>query len=212
MFPFPSGNNSADRVILTPNLLRIKTHHNVGGLPAKMNLKLIEPLRELFKDEVRVLGTKLGLSEGLVWRHPFPGPGLGIRIVGGEVTPERLDIVRRADNIFIQEIKDAKLYNKMGQAYAALLPVDAVGVMGDKRVYGPLIGLRAVETEDFMTASKFESTQILSDKPKGTVAPFHFDWAFLENVQSRIINEVEGVCRVLVDGRDSALHQMLPLY
>lgn len=131
----------------------IKTHHNVGGLPANMKLKVIEPLRELFKDEVRVLGTKLGLSESLVWRHPFPGPGLGIRVLG-EVTPERLQIARQADHIFIQEIREAKLYNKISQALAAFDPTQTVGVMGDKRVYGPLIILRAVETTDFMTAGK----------------------------------------------------------
>ena len=131
----------------------IKTHHNVGGLPANMKLKVIEPLRELFKDEVRVLGTKLGISESLVWRHPFPGPGLGIRVLG-EVTPERLQIARQADHIFIQEIREAKLYNKISQALAALDPTQTVGVMGDKRVYGPLIILRAVETTDFMTAGK----------------------------------------------------------
>lgn len=131
----------------------IKTHHNVGGLPANMKLKVIEPLRELFKDEVRVLGTKLGISESLVWRHPFPGPGLGIRVLG-EVTPERLQIARQADHIFIQEIREAKLYNKISQALAALDPTETVGVMGDKRVYGPLIILRAVETTDFMTAGK----------------------------------------------------------
>ena len=131
----------------------IKTHHNVGGLPANMKLKVIEPLRELFKDEVRVLGTKLGISESLVWRHPFPGPGLGIRVLG-EVTPERLQVARQADHIFIQEIREAKLYNKISQALAALDPTQTVGVMGDKRVYGPLIILRAVETTDFMTAGK----------------------------------------------------------
>ena len=131
----------------------IKTHHNVGGLPANMKLRVIEPLRELFKDEVRVLGTKLGISESLVWRHPFPGPGLGIRVLG-EVTPERLQIARQADHIFIQEIKEAKLYNNISQALAALDLTQTVGVMGDKRVYGPLIILRAVETTDFMTAGE----------------------------------------------------------
>ena len=131
----------------------IKTHHNVGGLPANMNLKVIEPLRELFKDEVRILGTKLGISESLVWRHPFPGPGLGIRILG-EITPQQLRIARQADHIFIQEINDAGLYRNISQAFAALLPVKAVGVMGDKRVHEQVIALRAVETTDFMTAGK----------------------------------------------------------
>lgn len=131
----------------------IKTHHNVGGLPANMNLKIIEPLRELFKDEVRILGTKLGISESLVWRHPFPGPGLGIRILG-EITPQQLRIARQADHIFIQEINDAGLYRNISQAFAALLPVKAVGVMGDKRVHEQVIALRAVETTDFMTAGK----------------------------------------------------------
>lgn len=131
----------------------IKTHHNVGGLPANMKLKLIEPLRELFKDEVRVFGTKLGISESLVWRHPFPGPGLGIRVLG-EVTAEQLRIARQADHIFIQEINNAGLYRNVSQAFAALLPVKAVGVMGDKRVHEQAIALRAVETTDFMTAGR----------------------------------------------------------
>ena len=131
----------------------IKTHHNVGGLPANMNLKVIEPLRELFKDEVRILGTKLGISESLVWRHPFPGPGLGIRILG-EITPQQLRIARQADHIFIEEINDAGLYRNISQAFAALLPVKAVGVMGDKRVHAQVIALRAVETTDFMTAGR----------------------------------------------------------
>ena len=134
----------------------IKTHHNVGGLPANMKLKVIEPLRELFKDEVRILGTKLGISESLVWRHPFPGPGLGIRILG-EITPQQLRIARQADHIFIQEISDAGLYRKISQAFAALLPVKAVGLMGDKRVYEQVISLRAVQTTDFMTAGKGRS-------------------------------------------------------
>ncbi|KAL8955319.1 MAG: hypothetical protein Q9183_006696, partial [Haloplaca sp. 2 TL-2023] len=146
-----------------------------------MHLKLIEPLRELFKDEVRVLGTKLGIPEDLVWRHPFPGPGLAIRTLGA-VTRERVEIVRRADKIFIEEIRKEKLYRKIGQAYAALLPVDVVGVMGDQRVYQPVIALRAVETTDFMTA-RF----------------YRFDWSFLDKVSLRIVNEVSGVCRVVYD-------------
>lgn len=159
----------------------IKTHHNVGGLPSRMNLKLIEPLRELFKDEVRILGTNLGISESLVWRHPFPGPGLAIRILG-EITPAQLHIARQADHIFIQEIRNAGLYRQISQAFAALLPVKAVGVMGDKRVHEQVIALRAVETTDFMTADWFP-----------------FDGKFLKRVSSRIVNEVEGVCRVVYD-------------
>jgi len=159
----------------------IKTHHNVGGLLEGMHLKLIEPLRELFKDEVRVLGTQLGIPEDLVWRHPFPGPGLAIRILG-EVTPGQLRIARRADLIFIEEIYAAGLYRDISQAFAALLPVKAVGVMGDKRVHDQVIALRAVETSDFMTADWYP-----------------FDGKFLKRVSSRIVNEVEGVCRVLYD-------------
>ncbi|KAI4106798.1 MAG: hypothetical protein L6R37_002000 [Teloschistes peruensis] len=159
----------------------IKTHHNVGGLPAAMHLKLIEPLRELFKDEVRILGTKLGIPEELVWRHPFPGPGIAIRILG-EVTPAQVEIARQADHIFIEEIIVAGLYRKISQAFAALLPVKAVGVMGDKRVHEQVIALRAVETTDFMTADWFP-----------------FDGLFLKKVSSRIVNEVNGVCRVVYD-------------
>ncbi|OCL01309.1 GMP synthase subunit B [Glonium stellatum] len=159
----------------------IKTHHNVGGLLAGMHLKLIEPLRELFKDEVRELGTNLGIPEELVWRHPFPGPGIAIRILG-EVTPEQVRIAREADHIFIEEIKAAGLYRKISQAFAALLPVKAVGVMGDKRVHDQVIALRAVETSDFMTADWYP-----------------FDGQFLKKVSRRIVNEVEGVCRVVYD-------------
>ncbi|KAF2671678.1 GMP synthase subunit B [Microthyrium microscopicum] len=159
----------------------IKTHHNVGGLPAKMDLKLIEPLRELFKDEVRELGTKLGISEELVWRHPFPGPGLGIRILG-EVTKEQVQILQKADQIYIEEIRAAGLYREIGQALAALDPTKSVGVMGDKRMYGQIVFLRAVETSDFMTADWY-----------------NFDFQFLKRVSSRIVNEVDGVSRVLYD-------------
>ena len=170
----------------------IKTHHNVGGLPAAMHLKLIEPLRELFKDEVRILGTKLGIPEDLVWRHPFPGPGLAIRTLGA-VTRERVETVRRADKIFIEEIRKENLYRKIGQAFAALLPVDVVGVMGDQRVYQPVIALRAVETTDFMTAGFYR-----------------FDWSFLDKVSLRIVNEVSGVCRVVYDSKSqsSCRHDM----
>ncbi|KAF1993179.1 GMP synthase [Amniculicola lignicola CBS 123094] len=159
----------------------IKTHHNVGGLLEGMHLKLIEPLRELFKDEVRELGTNLGIPEELVWRHPFPGPGIAIRVLG-EVTPEQVRIAREADYIFIEEIKAAGLYRKISQAFAALLPVKAVGVMGDKRVHEQVIALRAVETSDFMTADWYP-----------------FDGAFLKQVSRRIVNEVNGVCRVVYD-------------
>ena len=159
----------------------IKTHHNVGGLLEGMHLKLIEPLRELFKDEVRALGTNLGIPEDLVWRHPFPGPGIAIRILG-EVTPEQIRIAREADTIFIEEIRKAGLYRKISQAFAALLPVKAVGVMGDKRVHAQVIALRAVETTDFMTADWYP-----------------FDGQFLKSVSRRIVNEVDGVCRVVYD-------------
>ncbi|KAI9851323.1 MAG: GMP synthase (glutamine-hydrolyzing) [Thelocarpon superellum] len=159
----------------------IKTHHNVGGLLKGMHLKLIEPLRELFKDEVRALGTTLGIAEDLVWRHPFPGPGLAVRILG-EVTPEQVRIARQADHIFLEEIRAAGLYRQISQAFAALLPVKAVGVMGDKRVHEQVIALRAVETTDFMTADWFP-----------------FDGHFLKRVSTRIVNEVNGVCRVVYD-------------
>ena len=162
----------------------IKTHHNVGGLPSFLKLKLIEPLRLLFKDEVRELGTTLGIPEHLVWRHPFPGPGLGIRILG-EVTEAQLKIAREADHIFISELISHGLYRNASQAFAALIPTRAVGVMGDKRVYGQMISLRAVTTTDFMTASRC-----------------NFDVEhrnFLDHVSNRITNEVDGVTRVLYD-------------
>lgn len=159
----------------------IKTHHNVGGLLEDMKLKLIEPLRELFKDEVRHLGELLGVPEDLVWRHPFPGPGLAIRILG-EVTKEQLRIAREADNIFIEEIVNAGIYRNISQAFAALLPVKSVGVMGDQRTYEQVIALRAIETVDFMTADWYV-----------------FEAAFLKKVASRIVNEVDGVARVTYD-------------
>jgi GMP synthase (glutamine-hydrolysing) len=159
----------------------IKTHHNVGGLPAAMHLKLMEPLRELFKDEVRELGTKLGIPEQLVWRHPFPGPGLAIRIIG-EVTEEQLRIVREADKILIDEIRTAGLYRKISQVYAASLGVKAVGVMGDKRVQGFVVALRAVVMTDFMTADTFD-----------------FERSFRSKVSTKIANEVDGVTRVMWD-------------
>lgn len=156
----------------------IKTHHNVGGLPEKMDLKLIEPLRELFKDEVRVLGTSLGIPEELVWRHPFPGPGIGVRIVG-DVTPDKVRIVQEADAIFVEEIKAAGVYRDISQAYAGLQQGKEVGVVGDQRLHGHVIKLRAVVTTDFMTAKAYR-----------------FDWELLERVSARIGNEVAGVARV----------------
>jgi GMP synthase (glutamine-hydrolysing) len=159
----------------------IKLHHNVGGLPAELGFELIEPLRDLFKDEVRVVGEYLGLPEDIVWRHPFPGPGLAVRIVG-EITPEKLEILRAADEILIDEIKSAGLYRKVSQALAVLVPVSTVGVMGDERSYENVIAVRAVETSDFMTA---DFSQI----------PFEV----LGVISSRIINEVRGVNRVVYD-------------
>ncbi|KAF2103225.1 GMP synthase [Rhizodiscina lignyota] len=159
----------------------IKTHHNVGGLPEKMQLKLIEPLRELFKDEVRKLGLELGIDAELVGRHPFPGPGLGVRVMGG-VTEEKLQIARHADNIFIREIRAAGIYNDISQAYAAVGEERAVGVMGDRRYYGRILYLRAVQTVDFMTATFYR-----------------FNWDFLDMVSTKIVNEVVGVSRVVYD-------------
>ncbi|MGV6813971.1 MAG: glutamine-hydrolyzing GMP synthase, partial [Phycisphaerales bacterium] len=163
------------------NSANIKLHHNVGGLPEELGFDLIEPLRELFKDEVRALGTVLGLPDNLVWRHPFPGPGLAVRVLG-EVTPEKLEIVRNADEILLEEIVAAGLYRKTSQVFAVLLPVQSVGVMGDGRTYERAIAIRAVETQDFMSA----------------------DWAripfdVLARISTRIINEVPGVNRVVYD-------------
>jgi GMP synthase (glutamine-hydrolysing) len=159
----------------------IKTHHNVGGLPKNMKLQLIEPLRFLFKDEVRQLGLELGVERESIFRHPFPGPGLAIRILG-QVTPDRLAALREADEIFINELRAAKLYDEIGQAFAVLLPVRTVGVMGDKRTYEEIIGLRAVKTTDYMTADWFDLPASL-----------------LRRVSSRIVNEVGGINRVLYD-------------
>jgi GMP synthase (glutamine-hydrolysing) len=159
----------------------IKIHHNVGGLPAELGFELIEPLRDLFKDEVRLVGEYLGLPEDIVWRHPFPGPGLAVRIIG-EVTPDRLEILRAADEIVVDEIKSAGLYRKVSQALAVLLPVGTVGVMGDERSYENVIAVRAVETPDFMTA---DFSQI--------------PYEVLGTISSRIINEVRGVNRVVYD-------------
>ncbi|HSI18660.1 MAG TPA: glutamine-hydrolyzing GMP synthase [Sphingomonas sp.] len=159
----------------------IKSHHNVGGLPARMNMKLVEPLRELFKDEVRVLGRELGLPEIFVGRHPFPGPGLAIRIPG-EVTKERCDILRKADTIYLEEIRAAGLYDTIWQAFAVLLPVRSVGVMGDGRTYDNVLALRAVTSTDGMTAQAFQ-----------------FPGDFLPRVATRIVNEVRGINRVTYD-------------
>ncbi|MBL8631074.1 MAG: glutamine-hydrolyzing GMP synthase [Rhodospirillaceae bacterium] len=160
----------------------IKSHHNVGGLPARMNMKLVEPLRELFKDEVRDLGRELGLPEEMVGRHPFPGPGLAIRIPGQEITREKLDILRKADAIYLDEIRKAGLYDTIWQAFAVLLPVKTVGVMGDSRSYDYALALRAVTSTDGMTADFFP-----------------FDMNILGCVATRIINEVKGINRVTYD-------------
>ncbi|MFZ4619857.1 MAG: glutamine-hydrolyzing GMP synthase [Bacteroidota bacterium] len=159
----------------------IKSHHNVGGLPEKMNLKLIEPFRELFKDEVRAVGRKLGLSDYLIDRHPFPGPGLAIRVLG-EITRERLEVLKSADEIFIGELRKQNLYNFTWQAFTVLLPVQSVGVMGDERTYENTIALRAVTSVDGMTADWA-----------------HLPYEFLADVSNRIINEVRGINRVVYD-------------
>ncbi len=159
----------------------IKSHHNVGGLPERMNLKLVEPLRELFKDEVRALGRELGLPERMIRRHPFPGPGLAIRVPGA-VTEEKLAILRKADAIYLEEIERAGLYDAIWQAFAVLLPVRTVGVMGDERTYDYVLALRAVTSADGMTADSYP-----------------FDHAFLAATATRIINEVKGINRVVYD-------------
>jgi GMP synthase (glutamine-hydrolysing) len=160
---------------------RIKTHHNVGGLPEDMELQLIEPLRYLFKDEVRAVGEALGLPARIVWRHPFPGPGLGVRLLGN-ISRERLDTLREADAILIEELWNSDWYHQTSQAFAVLLPVQSVGVMGDGRTYSNVLAIRAVTTDDFMTA----------------------DWAHLPvevltRISNRIVNEVPGVNRVVYD-------------
>jgi GMP synthase (glutamine-hydrolysing) len=159
----------------------IKSHHNVGGLPEKMNLQLVEPLRELFKDEVRRLGVELGLPREMVYRHPFPGPGLGVRILG-EVRKEFADLLRRADAIYIEELRKHDLYDKTSQAFAVFLPVRSVGVMGDGRRYDYVVALRAVETIDFMTAHWAR-----------------LPYEFLDQVSRRIVNEITGISRVVYD-------------
>ena len=165
----------------TKKATTIKSHHNVGGLPETLHLKLLEPLRELFKDEVRELGLALGLPREMVFRHPFPGPGLGVRILG-EVKPQYADLLRRADAIFIDELRAAGWYEKTSQAFAVFLPVKSVGVMGDGRTYEFVVALRAVQTEDFMTAHWAELPH-----------------AVLAKVSNRIINEVRGINRVVYD-------------
>ncbi len=159
----------------------IKTHHNVGGLPERLGLGLVEPLRELFKDEVRRIGEELGLPEEFVWRHPFPGPGLAVRILG-DVTPDRVLLLQRADAIFMDEIREAGLYREIAQAATVLLPVRSVGVMGDQRTYENVAALRAVTTEDFMTADWYR-----------------FPPEVLDRVARRIVNEVRGINRVVYD-------------
>ncbi|MBF2761571.1 MAG: glutamine-hydrolyzing GMP synthase [Ectothiorhodospiraceae bacterium AqS1] len=159
----------------------IKSHHNVGGLPERMNLQLIEPLRDLFKDEVRTIGLALGLSQDIIFRHPFPGPGLAVRIPG-EVRPEYVKTLQQADAIFIDELRAAKLYDRISQAFAVHLPVKSVGVTGDQRRYEYVISLRAVETIDFMTARRA-----------------HLPNDFLDRVANRIINEIKGISRVVYD-------------
>jgi len=159
----------------------IKTHHNVGGLPKKMNLELIEPFRELFKDEVRIVGKELGLPNDIIWRQPFPGPGLAVRILG-EVTTERLRILKEADYIVVDEIKKAKLYEKIWQTFAVLLPIKSVGVMGDERTYENAIAIGDVHSNDGMTADWV-----------------NLPYKLLGKISNRIINEVKNVNRVVYD-------------
>lgn len=165
----------------TKDGVAVKSHHNVGGLPEDMDLKLLEPISSLFKHEVRELGVALGLPKAMVYRHPFPGPGLGVRILG-EIKKEYADILRYADDIFIEELIKADLYDKTSQAFAVFVPVKSVGVQDDKRVYDYVIALRAIETVDFMTARAA-----------------HLPWDFIEHVSNRIIREVNGVSRVAYD-------------
>jgi GMP synthase (glutamine-hydrolysing) len=159
----------------------IKSHHNVGGLPEEMKMELVEPLRDLFKDEVRRMGVELGLSPEMLNRHPFPGPGLGVRILG-DITKEKTTVLKEADHIFIEELIKADLYKTVSQAFAVYLPIKSVGVVGDERRYAEVIGLRAVETVDFMTARWA-----------------HLPYDFLEHVSNRIVNEIEEVSRVVYD-------------
>jgi GMP synthase (glutamine-hydrolysing) len=170
-----------ESVSLRGTSVTIKSHHNVGGLPEKMNLKLIEPLRELFKDEVRLIGKDLKIPDEILQRHPFPGPGLGVRILG-DITPEKVELLQKADKIFIEELHNFGIYNDVWQAFAVLLPIQSVGVQGDFRTYDRAIALRAVTSTDGMTA----------------------DWSrlpfdFLQKVSSRITSEVRGINRVVYD-------------
>ena len=159
----------------------IKSHHNVGGIPEDIEFKIVEPLRELFKDEVRKIGLELGIDEDLIFRHPFPGPGLGIRVIG-EVTKERCDILREADAIYMEELKKAGLYKEIWQAFATLPDVKTVGVMGDERTYAYLVGLRAVTSSDGMTSDWYK-----------------MPYDILEKISNRIVNEVDGANRVVYD-------------
>jgi GMP synthase (glutamine-hydrolysing) len=159
----------------------IKSHHNVGGLPEKMHLKLIDPLKDLFKDEVRRIGRDLGMPEDILQRQPFPGPGLAVRILG-EVTPERIALLQHADDIVVTEIKRAGLYTRIWQSFAVLLPVMSVGVMGDQRTYAYTCAIRAVHSEDGMTADVVE-----------------LPWDVLKRISTRIVNEVKGINRVVYD-------------
>jgi GMP synthase (glutamine-hydrolysing) len=159
----------------------IKSHHNVGGLPERMNLKLLEPIRELFKDEVRKIGAELNTPQHILQRHPFPGPGLGIRVMG-EITQKRIDILQKADKIFIDELKAEKLYDSLSQAFVVYLPIKSVGVVGDERRYEDVLALRAVETVDFMTANWA-----------------HLPYHFIGKVSNRIVNEIPFVSRVVYD-------------
>ena len=159
----------------------IKSHHNVGGLPERMNLKLLEPIRELFKDEVRKIGAELNTPQHILQRHPFPGPGLGIRVMG-EITQKRIDILQKADKIFIDELKAEKLYDSLSQAFVVYLPIKSVGVVGDERRYEDVLALRAVETVDFMTANWA-----------------HLPYDFIGKVSNRIVNEIPLISRVVYD-------------
>lgn len=170
-----------ESVSLRGKSVTIKSHHNVGGLPEDLNLKLVEPLRELFKDEVRAIGEELGISHDRLWRHPFPGPGLGIRVLG-EINKEKLDVLRKADAIYIEELKKGQLYDKIWQAFCVLLPVQTVGVQGDNRTYENALAIRAVTSRDGMTADWYS-----------------FEPDFLRRLSNRITNEVPGVNRVVYD-------------
>jgi len=170
-----------ESISLRGTSVTIKSHHNVGGLPQDLDLKLIEPLRELFKDEVRALGEELGIPKGSLWRHPFPGPGLAIRILD-EITPTHLEILKKADSIYIEELKSKGFYDQVWQAFCVLLPVKTVGVQGDSRTYERVVAIRAVNSSDGMTADWFE-----------------FPGDFLRHLSNRITNEVNGVNRVVYD-------------